>query len=98
MLCHKLSGHKVRLLLSVLMLKDACRNHYAIPSVDPVVSDESRYFADEGHEALIDQLPRLLGVGNTVVSAHSNVHSSSLPPSHRGRGDQPRRVTQRSQV
>jgi hypothetical protein len=67
MLRHELSSHKVRLLLSVLMLKDACRNHHAIPSVDPVVSDEPRYFADEGYKALIDQLPRLLGVGNTVT-------------------------------
>src|SRR5918998_2324146 len=89
MLRHELSSHKVRLLLSVLMLKDACRNHYAIASVDPVVSDEPRHFADEGHKALLDQLARLLGVGNTVVSAHCNVHSSNLPPSHRGRGDQP---------
>src|ERR671921_966523 len=90
MLLHELSSHKVRLLLSVLMLKDAGRNHYAIPGVDPIVSDEPRYFADEGHKALLDQLPRLLRVGNTIVSAHCNVHSSSLPPSHRGRGDQPR--------
>src|ERR687893_429147 len=89
MLLHKLSCHKVRLLLSVLMLKDAGRNHYAVPGVDPVVSYEPRYFADEGHKSLLDQLPRLLRVGNTVVSAHCNVHSSNLPPSHRGRGDQP---------
>ena len=46
MLRHELSSHKVGLLLSVLMLKDACRNHYAIASVDPVVSDEPLYFAD----------------------------------------------------
>src|SRR5918999_5176544 len=83
MLLHELSSHKVRLLLSVLMLKDACRNHYAIPSVDPVVSHEPRYFADEGHKVLIDQLARLLGVGNTVVSAHCNVHSFSPPPKRR---------------
>src|ERR687897_3812727 len=89
MLLHELSSHKVRLLLSVLMLKDAGRNHYAIAGVDPIVSDEPRYFADEGHKALLDQLARLLRVGNTIVSAHCNVHSSNLPPSHRGRGDQP---------
>src|SRR5215203_1513271 len=82
MLLHELPCHIVRLLLSVLMLKDAGRNHYAIPSVDPVVSHEPRYFADEGHKALIDQLPRFLRVGNTLVSAHCDVHSSSLPPSH----------------
>src|ERR687897_927171 len=74
---HELSSHEVRLLLSVLVLKDACRNHYAIPSVDPVVSDEPRYFADEGHKALLDQLPRLLGVSDALVSAHCNVHSFS---------------------
>src|SRR5919112_1085453 len=90
MLCHELSCHKVRLLLSVLMLKDACRNHNPVSCVDPIVSDEPRYFADEGHKALLYQLPSLLRVGNTIVSAYCNVHSSRLPPSHRGRGDQPR--------
>src|ERR687898_3465220 len=84
MLLHELSSHKVRLLLSVLVLKDACRNHYAIAGVDPLVSDEPRYFADEGHKALIDQLPRLLGVSDALVSAHCTVHSFSPPPK-RGR-------------
>src|ERR671910_2063898 len=81
---HELSSHKVRLLLSILMLKDACRNHYAIAGVDPIVSDEPWYFADEGHKALIDQLPRLLRVSDALVSAHCNVHSFSPPPK-RGR-------------
>src|ERR671911_689611 len=80
MLLHELSCHKVRLLLSVLMLKDACRNHYTIPSVDPIVSDEPRYFADEGHEALIHKPPRFARVGHTLLSAHCNVHSFTLPP------------------
>src|ERR671921_1753849 len=61
MLLHELSSHKVGLLLSVLMLKDACRNHYPIPSVDPVVSDDPRYFADEGHKALLDSWPAFWG-------------------------------------
>src|SRR5919107_517562 len=61
MLREELTCHKVRLLLRVLMLEDAGRNHYAIPSVDPIVSDEPRYFGDEGYKALIDQLARLLG-------------------------------------
>jgi hypothetical protein len=61
MLLHELSSHKVRLLLSVLMLEDAGRNHHAIPGVDPIVSHEPRYFADEGHKALIDQLPAFCG-------------------------------------
>src|SRR5215211_1411944 len=84
MLSHELSSHIVRLLLSSLMLKDAGRNHYAIPSVDPVVSHEPLYFAAEGHKALIDQLPRLLRVSDALVSAHCNVHSFSPPPK-RGR-------------
>src|SRR5829696_6863265 len=53
MLPHELSCHKGRLLLSVLMLKDAGRNCYAVPSVDQVVSHESRHFADDGHKALL---------------------------------------------
>ena len=53
MLSHKLSCHKVRLLLCVLMLEDACRNHYAVSGVDPVVSNKPLYFADEGHKAFI---------------------------------------------
>src|ERR687890_2536325 len=88
MLCHELSCHKVRLLLSVLMLKDAGRNHNPVAGVDPIVSDEPRYFADEGHEALIDNPPRFARVGHTLVAPYRNVHSFNLPPSSRGRGDQ----------
>ena len=84
MLRHELSSHKVGLLLSVLVLEDARRNYYSVPGVDTVVSDEPLYLADEGNKALLDQLPHLLGVGNTLVSAHCNVYSSSLPPSVEG--------------
>src|SRR5215213_8780209 len=85
MLCHKLSSHKGRLLLSVLMLKDANPDHYAVPGVECVVSHESRQFADDGHKALPGHLRHLLGVSDALVAPHCNVHSSSLPPSHRGR-------------
>src|ERR687897_3721439 len=84
MLRHELSRQKGRLLLSVLMLKDACRNCYAVAGVDRVVSHESRQFADDGHKALIDQLRHPLRVSDALVSAHCNVHSFSLPPK-RGR-------------
>src|ERR687883_134916 len=75
MLGYEFSSLPVRLLLSGLVLKDAGRNHYAVPGVDPVVSHESRHFADDGHKALIDQPPRLLRVGNALVAPHRNVHS-----------------------
>src|SRR5215218_9318214 len=87
MLRHELSCLNVRLLLSVLVLIDAGRSYDAVSGVDPVESHESRHFAEDGHETLIDQLPHLLGVAHALVSAHSNIHRSSLPPSHRGRGD-----------
>src|SRR5829696_3864865 len=90
MLRHELSRPKGRFLLGVLMLEDAGRNHDAVPGVDPVVSHEPRHFADDGHEALIDQLPRLLGVAHALVAPHGNVHRFGLPPSHRGRGHRPR--------
>src|SRR5215217_1124697 len=48
MLRHEISSPPVRLLLGVLVLKDAGRNHYALPGVDHVVSHESGHFADEG--------------------------------------------------
>jgi hypothetical protein len=48
MLRHKLSCHKVGLLLGVLVLEDAGRNYYSVPGVDTVVSDEPLYLADEG--------------------------------------------------
>src|SRR5215210_7564198 len=86
MLRHELSCLNVRLLLSVLVLIDAGRTYDAVSGVDPVESDESRHFADDGHETLIYQLPHLLGVAHSLVAAHRNIHRSSLPPSHRGRG------------
>src|SRR5215212_3057578 len=85
MLLHELSCPKGRLLLSVLMLKDADCNHYAVPGVDQVVSHESRHFANDGHKALLAQLGYLLRVSHALVSAHCNVHSFSLPPLKRGR-------------
>src|SRR5918993_3654586 len=84
MLRHKLSRQKGRLLLSVLMLKDASRNCYAVPGVDRVVSHESRHFADDGHKDLIDQLRHPLRVSRALVAPHCNVHSFSPPPK-RGR-------------
>src|SRR5215204_7451156 len=75
MLCRELSSLPVRLLLSLLVLKDAGRNHYALPGVDPVVSHESRHFADEGQEVLL-HLPRhLFRVGHTLVAPYRSVHS-----------------------
>src|ERR687890_427885 len=92
MLLYELSSSEGGLLLSILMLKDAGRNYYAVAGVDPVVSDEPRHFADDGHEAFLGPLPHLLRVGHTLVAPHRNVHSSSLPPSHRGRDQgKPRR-------
>src|SRR5215218_6436883 len=79
MLRHELSSHKGRLLLSVLMLKDAGRNHDAVPSVDPVVSHESRHSADDGHEALIHNPARFARVGHTLVAPHCNVHRFRPP-------------------
>src|SRR5215218_3634467 len=61
MLLHKLSSHKGRLLLSVLMLKDANPDHYAVACVERVVSHESRHFADDGHKAFLGHLGHLLG-------------------------------------
>src|SRR5215218_10096618 len=72
------------------MLEDAGRNHNAVTCVDTVVSNESRHFADDGHVVLLNQLRHLLRVGHPLVPPHRNVHSFGLPPSHRGRGDQPR--------
>src|ERR671933_176506 len=86
MLLHQLSCPKGRLLLSVLMLKDAYRSYDAVACVDMVVSYESRHFADDGHEDLLGQLGHLLGVGHALVSAHHSVHSFSLPPSYREGG------------
>src|SRR5215212_11846085 len=90
MLLHELSCPEGRLLLSVLMLKDAGRNYYAVPGLDTVVSNESRHLADDGHVVLLNQLRHLLRVGDALVAPHRNVHSFRVPPSHRGRADQPR--------
>src|SRR5215207_4251302 len=98
MLLHKLSCHKGRLLLSSLVLKDADPNHYSVPSVDCVVSHKSRQFADDGHKAFLGHLCHLLRVTHALEPPHCNVHSFSLPPSHRGRGrSAPRYVDQRVQ-
>src|ERR687893_993558 len=83
MLCHKLSCPIGGLLLSVLMLKDANPNHYPVPGVDCVVSHESRQFTDDGHKVLLGHLRHPLRVGNTLVSAHCNVHSFTPPPKRR---------------
>src|SRR5215213_7716722 len=61
MLLHKLSSHKGRLLLSVLMLKDANADHYAVPGVECVVSHESRHLADDGHKAFLATLATFCG-------------------------------------
>src|ERR671916_3424434 len=74
MLRHERSSPKVRLLLSVLVLKDAGRNHYALPGVDPVVSHESRDFADDGYKALIHQARCLARVGHALIPPYRNVH------------------------
>src|SRR5215204_4038700 len=91
MLLHKLSSHKGRLLLSSLVLKDADPNHYAVAGVECVVSHKSRQFADDGHKAFLGHLGHLLRVSDALEPPHCNVHSFSLPPSHRGRG-RPARV------
>src|SRR5215210_7459377 len=89
MLRHELSCHKGRLLLSVLMLKDTGCNHYAVAGVDKVVSHESLHLADDGHKVL-GHLSHPLRVTHALVSAHCNVHRSSLPPSQRGGTGRPR--------
>src|SRR5215208_3311397 len=98
MLLHKLSSHKGRLLLSVLMLKDANPDHYAVPGVECVVSHESLQFADDGHEAFLGHLCHLLRVTHALEAPHCNVHSFSLPPYQRGRDrSAPPQVDQRVQ-
>src|SRR5918998_5421348 len=82
MLRHEVSCPKGRLLLGLLMLKDASCDHYAVPGIDQVVSHESRHLADDGHEAFLAQLRHLLRVSHTLVAPHCNVHSFSLPPSY----------------
>src|SRR5215212_8689621 len=75
MLRHEISSPPVGLLLSVLVLKDAGRNHYAIPGVDHVVSHETWHFADDGYKALIHQARCLARVGHPLVAPYRNVHS-----------------------
>src|SRR5215204_1478827 len=75
MLRHEISSPPVRLLLSVLVLKDAGRNHYAVSGVDPVVSHESGDFADNRYKALIHQARHLFRVGHALVAPYRNVHS-----------------------
>src|SRR5215218_11277521 len=75
MLRHEISSPPVRLLLGVLVLKDAGRNHYAVSGVDPVVSHESEHFADDGYKALIHQARCLARVGHALIPPYRNVHS-----------------------
>src|SRR5918993_5029949 len=97
MLPHELSCPIGGLLLSGLMLKDANPNHYAVPGVDCVVSHESRQFTDDGHKVLLGYLRHPLRVGNTLVSAHCNVHSFTPPPKRRRDPWAPPKVVQRLQ-
>src|SRR5215203_7418547 len=80
MLRIELFSPKGRLLLTGRILKDAGRNHYAVPGVDPVVSYESRDCADDGQKALIDQPPRLSRVGHALVPPYRCVHRLTLAP------------------
>src|SRR5215217_6771440 len=75
MLRHEISSPPVRLLLCLLVLKDAGRNHYAIPRVDHVVSHETWHFADDGYKALLHQARCLASVDHTLVAPYRNVHS-----------------------
>src|SRR5215210_5777717 len=87
MLRHELSSPPVRLLLSGLVLIDAGRNHHPVPGVDPVVSHESRDFADDGYKALLHQAPCLARVGHTLIPPNRSVHSfyaTSFPTLSRG--------------
>src|SRR5215211_1350028 len=86
MLRHELSSPPVRLLLGVLVLKDAGRNHYALPGVDKVESHESWHFADDRHKALLHQARCLARVGHALIPPYRNVRSfcatsfPTLPP------------------
>src|ERR687889_875260 len=75
MLRHELSSPPVRLLLSLLVLKDAGRNHYPVPGVDKVVSHESRHFADDGYKALLHLARYLARVAHALVAPYRSVHS-----------------------
>src|ERR687898_2276305 len=97
MLLHKLSCHEGRLLLSSLMLEDADPDHYAVPGVESVVSHESLYLADQGHEAFLCHLCHLLRITHALVSAHCNVHSFAYLPLREDGNLRPRPVDQRGQ-
>src|SRR3712207_7286672 len=97
MLRYELSCPKGGLLLSVLMLKDASCNHYAVSGIDQVVSHESRHFADDGHKAFLAHLRHLLRVSHTLVAPHCNVHSFSPPPKRGRDPSAPPQVDQRAQ-
>src|ERR687883_2156917 len=75
MLCRELSSPPVRLLLSLLVLKDAGRNHHPVPGVDQVVSHESWHFADDGYKALLRQARYLARVGYALIPPYRSVHS-----------------------
>src|ERR671920_1038082 len=75
MLRHEISSPPVRLLLCLLVLKDAGRNHYAVSGVDAVVSYESRHFADDGYKALLHLARYLARVGHALIPPYRSVHS-----------------------
>src|SRR5918997_2093882 len=75
MLCHELSSPPVRLFLSVFVLIDAGRNHHPVSGVDPVVSHESGYFADDGYKALLHQARCLARVGHALIPPYRSVQS-----------------------
>src|SRR5919112_4320218 len=75
MLRHEISSPPVRLLLSVLVLKDAGRNYYAVSGVDHVVSHESGHFADDGYKALLHLARYLAWVAHALVAPYRSVHS-----------------------
>src|ERR671916_727821 len=85
MLRHELSSPPSRLLLSLLVLKDAGRNHYAFPGIDQVVSHKSRHFTDDGYKALLHLPPHLARVPHTLDAPYRSVHSfctTSFPTLH----------------
>src|SRR5215218_4411792 len=80
---HELSRPEVRLLLGLLVLEDARRDHDPVPGVNEVVRDEARHLADDRDKVLIHKLGHLLGIAHALVASHCNVHSFYLPPSYR---------------
>src|SRR5918998_4281570 len=90
MLLYELSCPKGRLLLSVLMLKDACRNCYSVPGVHQVVSHESRHLADDGQKAFLGYLQHLLRVSHALEAPHCSVHRFTYLPLREGGTLRPR--------